>query len=83
MVKNEREQGVRELAYQLWEAEGCPEGRDLLHWFEAAAAIAAQTPGNGRDAAAITGGTRKRTTRSVALKGGAQDVVDGSIAIGS
>ena len=31
----DREQKIRELAYQLWEAEGRPEGQADRHWFMA------------------------------------------------
>lgn len=31
----EREQTIRELAYQLWEAEGHPDGQADRHWFMA------------------------------------------------
>ncbi|WP_028237926.1 DUF2934 domain-containing protein [Stutzerimonas azotifigens] len=27
-----KEQRIRELAYQIWESEGCPEGEDARHW---------------------------------------------------
>lgn len=33
------EQKVRELAYQLWEQAGRPDGNDLEHYYEAQAAI--------------------------------------------
>ncbi|HTN30869.1 MAG TPA: DUF2934 domain-containing protein [Pseudomonas sp.] len=26
------EQRIRELAYQIWEAEGCPDGEQDRHW---------------------------------------------------
>jgi hypothetical protein len=26
-------QRVREIAYRLWQEEGCPQGEDLRHWF--------------------------------------------------
>ncbi|MFC0709105.1 DUF2934 domain-containing protein [Azorhizophilus paspali] len=26
------EQHIRELAYQIWQSEGCPEGRQERHW---------------------------------------------------
>ena len=26
------EQRIRERAYRIWLEEGCPEGRDLVHW---------------------------------------------------
>ena len=28
---------IRLIAYRIWEEEGCPEGRDLEHWFRAEA----------------------------------------------
>jgi hypothetical protein len=34
-----REQQIRECAYQLWLAEGRPEGRALDHWTRAAAML--------------------------------------------
>ncbi|CAN7153621.1 DUF2934 domain-containing protein [Bosea sp. LjRoot9] len=36
-----REQIVRDTAYAIWEAEGKPEGRDLAHWQQAEARVAA------------------------------------------
>jgi hypothetical protein len=30
-------QRVREIAYRLWQEEGCPEGEALRHWFAAKA----------------------------------------------
>ena len=30
-------QRVREIAYRLWQEEGCPQGEDLRHWFAAKA----------------------------------------------
>jgi hypothetical protein len=32
MDPNERQQRTRELARQIWEAEGRPDGQDLRHW---------------------------------------------------
>jgi hypothetical protein len=29
------EQQIKELAYAIWEEEGCPEGKDLEHYFRA------------------------------------------------
>jgi hypothetical protein len=31
----EREQEVRELAYRLWQEEGCPDGYEVQHWLKA------------------------------------------------
>jgi hypothetical protein len=28
-------QRIREIAYRLWQEEGCPEGNALRHWFAA------------------------------------------------
>jgi hypothetical protein len=35
-VMTDREDRMRERAYQIWEEQGRPEGRDLEHWHEAA-----------------------------------------------
>ncbi len=37
-------QRVRELAYRLWQEEGCPQGEDLRHWFRAKALFNAERP---------------------------------------
>jgi hypothetical protein len=36
-----REQAVRERAYQIWEAEGRPDGKELDHWLRAEAEVIA------------------------------------------
>lgn len=33
----EREKEIQEIAYQLWQAAGCPIGRDMDHYFAAEA----------------------------------------------
>jgi len=33
----EREKQIQEIAYQLWEAAGCPDGEDMDHYFAAEA----------------------------------------------
>ena len=35
----DREQSIRERAYQIWEQEGRPHARNLLHWLQAEAEI--------------------------------------------
>ena len=37
LIENEKNalQRVREIAYRLWQEEGCPEGEALRHWFVA------------------------------------------------
>jgi hypothetical protein len=36
-----REQAIRERAYQIWEAEGRPDGKELGHWLRAEAEVIA------------------------------------------
>ncbi len=50
------EDQVRQRAYELWEADGCPEGQDQQYWFRAMAEIASA-------AAASIKPARKRATR--------------------
>ena len=38
-MTDEREQAIRELAYAIWEREGCPENRQIIHWFQAEAEL--------------------------------------------
>jgi hypothetical protein len=42
MSENSREQ-VRERAYAIWEREGKPEGRELVHWLQAEQELANDT----------------------------------------
>lgn len=37
-------QQIQELAYELWEQEGHPDGRDVDHWLQAQAAALAPAP---------------------------------------
>lgn len=37
------DQRIRDRAYAIWLDEGCPEGRDAEHWFQAERAILAET----------------------------------------
>ncbi len=39
MDEIDREEHVRRRAYQLWEQEGRPEGRDTAHWSQAEAEL--------------------------------------------
>jgi hypothetical protein len=39
---DDREQRIRDIAYFLWEEEGCPEGRAFEHWAAAEAVVDAQ-----------------------------------------
>ena len=37
-----REQRIRELAHHIWEAEGCPTGQELRHWYAATRLVEAE-----------------------------------------
>jgi hypothetical protein len=39
----ERERRIRELAYQLWQSEGSPDGREKEYWHRARERIEAET----------------------------------------
>ncbi len=41
----DRETRVREIAYQMWEQEGFPEGKHDAHWYEAEAVYDAEVAG--------------------------------------
>lgn len=42
MMPEDREQGIRERAYAIWETQGRPQGRSLEHWLRAEGEIAAE-----------------------------------------
>ncbi len=44
MTATDLEAGIRDQAYQLWEAAGRPEGCDLEHWLQAEAIVSAAPP---------------------------------------
>ena len=50
------EEQIRRRAYELWEADGTPQGQDQRYWFKAVAEAAAA-------GAATIKPARKRTTR--------------------
>jgi hypothetical protein len=39
---NDKDQRIREIAYDLWEQEGCPEGQAERHWSAAVAVVEAR-----------------------------------------
>ena len=53
------EERIRTRAYELWEAEGRPEGREVDHWLQAAQGLAAE-----RETSAVGAATRARKPRS-------------------
>ena len=44
LEKDRREHAVRERAYEIWENEGCPHGRDLEHWLSAEQQVSVKNP---------------------------------------
>ncbi len=38
---------VAQRAYEIWQREGCPDGRAMEHWLRAEAEIGAQTSARG------------------------------------
>ncbi|WP_244465913.1 DUF2934 domain-containing protein [Devosia soli] len=49
---------IQQRAYQLWEADGRPEGQDQAYWFKAASQLAAEA------AKTIKSPSRKRAPRA-------------------
>lgn len=45
MTTPAQQQQIQELAYQLWEQEGRPEGRDREHWERAQRQLQGEEPG--------------------------------------
>lgn len=35
----ERDEEIRRVAYKLWEEEGCPQGREIEHYYKAEAIL--------------------------------------------
>ena len=57
---------VRLIAYQIWESEGRPEGKDLEHWYQAEA-IWAETQ-SSQEAEAPAKPAVKRTRRTTVTR---------------
>jgi hypothetical protein len=57
------DEAIRVRAYQIWEREGRPHGRDFEHWVMAQVELAAQVAGNGGARAPV------RRVRATAHKG--------------
>jgi hypothetical protein len=48
---NDLEELIRQRAYQLWQDEGCPEGRAQTHWDRASEAIESERQSVASEAA--------------------------------
>jgi Protein of unknown function (DUF2934) len=53
----DREEMIRQRAYRIWEEEGRPEGRDRLHWDQAAREV----DGDPGEASTGTEETRRKS----------------------
>lgn len=60
----QEEQHIRELAYDIWQSEGCPEGQDARHWEMARKLVEAQG-GAGTPTVKPSGRSRKTTPKPV------------------
>jgi Protein of unknown function (DUF2934) len=47
MVPEDREERIRKRAYEIWEREGRPHGRDAEHWGQATSEIDAEVAASG------------------------------------
>ncbi len=73
------ENRIRERAYEIWEEEGRPEGREAQHWQQAAGEIAdAQRESRetaGKGGAKPSGTTRKKAAKPAAAADGSGKTV--------
>lgn len=61
---NKKEHHIRQLAYDIWQSEGCPEGQDARHWEMACKLVEAQG-GTGTPTVKPAGKTRKTANKPV------------------
>jgi len=61
---NQQEQHIRQLAYDIWQSEGCPEGQEARHW-EMACKLVESQGGAGTPTVKPAGKTRKTATKPV------------------
>ncbi|MGO8917630.1 MAG: DUF2934 domain-containing protein [Stellaceae bacterium] len=64
-MESDRERLIRERAYEIWESEGRPKGRDVEHWRQAAAEIAAAAPAAATPPAPAPQAPPQRRSRAV------------------
>lgn len=68
---NVNPEAVAQRAYEIWQREGCPEGRAMEHWFQAEAELAAGrtgTPEVPRPAVTTKAGVSRRSTARLSEK---------------
>lgn len=57
------EEKIRQLAYELWEHEGRPGGRDREHWLQAEAEIDGPKRPKSRGVAAVPAASRRSNSK--------------------
>ena len=63
-MDSEKERRIRERAYDIWQREGRPHGRDAEHWRRAAAEIEAESQPRPEPETVGAGGTPLRSRRA-------------------
>ncbi|MBI1418522.1 MAG: DUF2934 domain-containing protein [Limimaricola sp.] len=58
------EDKIRETAYQIWEAEGRPQGRDYHHWLAAEARFRAEAASKPKTAVKLDGPAKAAKPRA-------------------
>jgi Protein of unknown function (DUF2934) len=56
-MAHEHEDRIRKRAYEIWEREGCPNGRDQEHWHQASREIENEQSGNWTGTDDLVGGS--------------------------
>jgi hypothetical protein len=47
--QNVSHESIARRAYEIWQTEGCPDGRDMEHWLRALSELKAQSNGTERE----------------------------------
>lgn len=58
----DREERIRQRAYEIWQSEGSPEGQDGAHWERASREIDAELAGEGPDVGGVSSGLQPSGT---------------------
>lgn len=64
------EQNISERAYEIWQAEGCPQGRDLEHWLAAEREVSAKDAAPSAENKAPASGEPEANARPAWTNGG-------------
>jgi hypothetical protein len=63
-MDSEKQRRIRERAYEIWQREGRPHGRDAEHWQRAEAEIEAEGQARGEPETVGAGGAPLRSRRA-------------------